>query len=147
MKIRKKKVVDTEKLADDLGVEYAAAFEKAKTADGIKHEVATRIKAIAEEVGEAEGDRRLIRGSHFVVGFVTIEGQKIVDWALFKAQNAKLYSSLVSPAIDEQKVEEAIKDGRLPRALLKKYLVNKTAPSKRIIVERAGEETDETKQE
>lgn len=140
----RKKVLDTISLADELGHDYFAARERASTAVKAQQEIGSRIKLVAEEVGEREGDKSLITGNQYVVGVMTTKPEMQVNWAAFRKTHQALYAKLLSPAIDDAKVEQAIASGLLPRKLLQKYLVPKGEPQKRLVCTRIGQgETNE----
>lgn len=138
-KVAKKKRLDTGALADELGSDYYSAREKATTATKHQHELAAKIKATAEEVGEVEGDRCIITGSQFVVGVLTTRPTQEVDWESFRKMHPGIWKRLVRLQVDEKLVEAALQQGVLPRKLLSKFLRVIKPPQKRVIVERVGE--------
>lgn len=140
----RKKVLDTISLADELGHDYFSARERASTASKMQKEIGDRIKLIAEEVGEREGDKSLVTGNQYVIGVLTTKAEMRVNWEAFKKLHKDLYLKLLSPAVDEKKVEQAVASGLLPRKLLLKYLVPKGEPQKRLVCSKIGHgETNE----
>ena len=114
--------------------------EALQAANNVRESVVNKIKATAADFGEVEGPRTVLTGTKYVVGFVTANPNKQVDWAMFAKRRPKLYASLCSMQIDEGKVERALADGTLPRALLEKYVVPAGKPTDRVLCEEIGKE-------
>ncbi len=140
LKVRKQDLAVT---ADQLGMSYVKAREALKASTVARNAVADRIKTIAAEYGEAEGPRKVLTGTKYVVGFTTTSAAKKVDWERFKRKRPTLFAQLSSRQIDEKKVEAALADGTLPRELLEKFVIPAGDPVDRLLCEEVGKESNE----
>lgn len=134
----RKKALDTSALADEFGLRYEALIEAEKTTKKNVADLKDQIKKSASELGEEEGDTKLLKGSLFEVGYKLIGAANDVDWVAFAKRYPEKYKSYLSLKLDEEKVAAALESGRLPREVLKKFLVPKGSPSNRIVVKRRG---------
>lgn len=124
--------------ADDLGAAYEKSSAQASTANKAKEEISKAIKESARQVGEQEGQRTVIKGKLFEVGFTTVTPTFLCRETARKILPSKLYSELVTmpePELSEKRFLKAVDDGRIPVKLAQQIL-KKGAPQERVYVGR-----------
>lgn len=132
------------KIADQLGERYEEVSDELKHLNGKRTEVVELIKRASEEEGESIGDRTVLRGRLFEVGFTTTKPQSEVDWAAFLKAHPRIATKITTISVDESKVERLLESGELPRKLLAKYVrIIPNTQQKRVYVSRRGRENHE----
>lgn len=135
-KTLKVRIVNPAAKADKLGDEYASAKEVEKAAVAATKQVTSDIKAFAESKGVENGKEVIVSGKTWEVGYVDAEPSNVVDTeATKKALPARLFNQVAVLAVDEAKLGELVRQGKVTQAQLLACCVEKGG-SRRVIVRR-----------
>lgn len=109
-------VKSLKKKADKLASDYQKASAVASAAEGKKTEINLQIKNLAAVAGVKDGTKTIVEGNDFLIGFNSIKMFFLDKAEAKKLLDAKLYESILAdPAIDKDKFQKAVDDGRIKR--------------------------------
>jgi hypothetical protein len=130
-------------MADTLGIEYMRLKEK-QGAVALEVEKTTKtIKILADEKGEERGKNIIVEGDEYTVGYTLREPTPEIDFKKMFLILPHMRKMLCSFQPDMAKVEKAVKEGKLKRSTLRKFMVpSKKEPTKAVYVRKTTEEKE-----
>ena len=124
-------------VADQLGQAYEAAAEAAKAANSHKEGINAKIKLVAGAEGTKDGDKTLVRGKSFAVGFQTIPAYTASLQVAQKELKPDVLKQVTKTVvlIDEDAFKKAVDAGEITRAQAA-TIVTQTGSQDRLFVQR-----------
>lgn len=124
------------KQADELGSKYMGYTDSIKDLVSALNAIKNRIKSLAKKNGSEDGKQVIVRGEQFVVGFIIPEpSEELNIKKLRKLISNEDWLEISSRALDEKKLEKAIRAGNISRSDIAKCMEkSKKKPQERVYV-------------